>query len=144
RAVDGLCARCHPGGERRCLLPRRRGTRPRGTPPPAGPGARSERGGAGQLPDRVVALELRRPVLGTRRRRPRRPLRPSRSPRPRRSDPMSAVCAAPLAPAPVSARASASLLTVDLAAIAANVATIRSRTAADVMAVVKADGFGHG
>jgi alanine racemase len=35
-------------------------------------------------------------------------------------------------------------LTVDLAAVAANVRTIASRTDAAVMAVVKADGFGHG
>jgi len=33
---------------------------------------------------------------------------------------------------------------VDLAAIAANVATLQSNTAAEVMAVVKADGYGHG
>ncbi|HST47541.1 alanine racemase [Jatrophihabitans sp.] len=33
---------------------------------------------------------------------------------------------------------------VDLAAIAANVATLRSHTAAELMAVVKADGYGHG
>ncbi len=33
---------------------------------------------------------------------------------------------------------------VDLAAIAANVATLRSNTAAELMAVVKADGYGHG
>lgn len=35
-------------------------------------------------------------------------------------------------------------LTVDPAAIAANVALFRDRTAGDLMAVVKADGFGHG
>ena len=35
-------------------------------------------------------------------------------------------------------------LTVDLAAVAANLRTIASRTDAAVMAVVKADGFGHG
>jgi alanine racemase len=33
---------------------------------------------------------------------------------------------------------------VDLAAIRHNVATLRSRTSAEVMAVVKADGYGHG
>ncbi|WP_187369661.1 alanine racemase [Fodinicola acaciae] len=33
---------------------------------------------------------------------------------------------------------------VDLAAIRANVATVRGLTSADVMAVVKADGYGHG
>ncbi|HEX8766773.1 MAG TPA: alanine racemase [Jatrophihabitans sp.] len=33
---------------------------------------------------------------------------------------------------------------IDLAAIAANVATIKSNTAAEVMAVVKGDGYGHG
>jgi alanine racemase len=33
---------------------------------------------------------------------------------------------------------------VDLAAIAANVATLKSHTAAELMAVVKADGYGHG
>src|SRR3954468_4285851 len=33
---------------------------------------------------------------------------------------------------------------VDLAAIAANVATLKSTTAAELMAVVKADGYGHG
>lgn len=35
-------------------------------------------------------------------------------------------------------------MTIDLAAIAANTRTVRSRTTAEVMAVVKADGFGHG
>lgn len=35
-------------------------------------------------------------------------------------------------------------LQIDLAAVTANVATIKSRTAGEVMAVVKADGFGHG
>ncbi len=33
---------------------------------------------------------------------------------------------------------------IDLAAIEANMATLKSHTAADVMAVVKADGYGHG
>ncbi|MGH3524256.1 MAG: alanine racemase, partial [Mycobacterium sp.] len=33
---------------------------------------------------------------------------------------------------------------VDLAAICANVATLKAATAAEVMAVVKADGYGHG
>src|ERR1700712_310857 len=33
---------------------------------------------------------------------------------------------------------------IDLGAIAANVATLKSNTAAQVMAVVKADGYGHG
>jgi alanine racemase len=33
---------------------------------------------------------------------------------------------------------------IDLAAISANVATLRARTTAEVMAVVKADGYGHG
>jgi alanine racemase len=33
---------------------------------------------------------------------------------------------------------------IDLAAIRANVATLKATTAADVMAVVKADGYGHG
>ncbi|MER7007810.1 alanine racemase [Dactylosporangium sp. NPDC000555] len=36
------------------------------------------------------------------------------------------------------------ILQVDLAAITANTRTIKSRTAGEVMAVVKADGFGHG
>ncbi|GGL02542.1 alanine racemase [Mangrovihabitans endophyticus] len=35
-------------------------------------------------------------------------------------------------------------LRVDLGAVTANVRTIRSRTAGELMAVVKADGFGHG
>jgi alanine racemase len=35
-------------------------------------------------------------------------------------------------------------LEVDLGAVTANVRTIRSRTAGELMAVVKADGFGHG
>lgn len=35
-------------------------------------------------------------------------------------------------------------LEVDLGAVTANVRTIKSRTAAELMAVVKADGFGHG
>lgn len=56
---------------------------------------------------------------------------------------MSAVHVAPLAEAPTTPLHT-STLTVDLGAIAANVATIRSRTAAAIMAVVKADGFGHG
>ena len=33
---------------------------------------------------------------------------------------------------------------VDLAAIRANVGTLRAGTSAEVMAVVKADGYGHG
>lgn len=41
-------------------------------------------------------------------------------------------------------RAARPLLTVDLGAIAENTRTVRSRTSAEVMAVVKADGFGHG
>ena len=36
------------------------------------------------------------------------------------------------------------LLTIDLAAIAENTWTVKARTSAEVMAVVKADGFGHG
>src|ERR1051326_1722824 len=36
------------------------------------------------------------------------------------------------------------VLTVDLAAVAANTGLFASRTRAEVMAVVKADGFGHG
>ena len=36
------------------------------------------------------------------------------------------------------------MLTVDLAAVAANTRFFASRTKAEVMAVVKADGFGHG
>ncbi|MET0417640.1 MAG: alanine racemase, partial [Actinoplanes sp.] len=35
-------------------------------------------------------------------------------------------------------------LQVDLDAVTANVRTIKSRTAGELMAVVKADGFGHG
>ncbi len=50
--------------------------------------------------------------------------------------------------APVSAartdRAREAVLTVDLRAIAANTQLFASRTRAEVMAVVKADGFGHG
>ncbi|WP_221328806.1 alanine racemase [Actinoplanes sp. L3-i22] len=42
------------------------------------------------------------------------------------------------------ARAARPLLTIESGAIADNVATVRSRTTAEVMAVVKADGFGHG
>ena len=40
--------------------------------------------------------------------------------------------------------AQGALLTVDLAAVAANTRFFASRTKAGVMAVVKADGFGHG
>src|SRR5688572_6765492 len=36
------------------------------------------------------------------------------------------------------------ILQVDLGAVTANVRTIKSRTAGELMAVVKADGFGHG
>ncbi|MGI8879527.1 MAG: alanine racemase [Jatrophihabitans sp.] len=39
---------------------------------------------------------------------------------------------------------SASSARIDLAAISGNVAHLKSRTTADVMAVVKADGYGHG
>ena len=50
--------------------------------------------------------------------------------------------------APVTAartdRAQGAVLTVDLQAIAANTRLFASRTRAEVMAVVKADGFGHG
>ena len=40
--------------------------------------------------------------------------------------------------------AQGAMLTVDLAAVAANTRFFASRTKAEVMAVVKADGFGHG
>jgi alanine racemase len=40
--------------------------------------------------------------------------------------------------------AQGAMLTVDLAALAANTRFFASRTKAEVMAVVKADGFGHG
>ena len=53
-----------------------------------------------------------------------------------------------VAMAPVTAartdRAQGAVLTVDLHAIAANTRLFASRTRAEVMAVVKADGFGHG
>ncbi len=53
-----------------------------------------------------------------------------------------------VATAPVSAAwsngAQGAVLTVDLAAVAANTGLFASRTRAEVMAVVKADGFGHG
>ena len=42
------------------------------------------------------------------------------------------------------AKVDRALLTVDLMAIAENTQLVRSRTAAEVMAVVKANGFGHG
>ena len=42
------------------------------------------------------------------------------------------------------ARRAGATLEVDLAAVTANVRTIGSRTAGELMAVVKADGFGHG
>ncbi|MEV8510707.1 alanine racemase [Dactylosporangium sp. NPDC051484] len=48
-----------------------------------------------------------------------------------------------LAPRPRTASGRA-ILEVDLAAVTANVRTIKSRTAGEVMAVVKANGFGHG
>ncbi|HWV49501.1 MAG TPA: alanine racemase, partial [Microbacterium sp.] len=35
-------------------------------------------------------------------------------------------------------------LRLDPSAIAANIATVRAATASDIMAVVKADGYGHG
>src|ERR1700754_265057 len=41
-------------------------------------------------------------------------------------------------------RAAGATLTVDLAAVAANTRFFATRTRAEVMAVVKADGFGHG
>jgi alanine racemase len=43
-----------------------------------------------------------------------------------------------------SARSSGPLLSVDLSAVAANTALIAARTTGELMAVVKADGFGHG
>lgn len=53
---------------------------------------------------------------------------------------MSALC-----PEPTAARTSAGpLLEVDLAAVAANTRLLADRAAGDLMAVVKADGFGHG
>jgi D-alanyl-D-alanine dipeptidase len=94
-------------------------------------------GGAGLVNyDRVVALELRRPVLGADNRGSRSAIRPGR----RGSDsPMSAVAA------PAAARsgcAQGPVLTVDLPAVAANTRLFTSRTRAEVMAVVKADGSG--
>ncbi|WP_241005241.1 alanine racemase [Nocardioides sp. zg-1228] len=49
-----------------------------------------------------------------------------------------------LAVAPTAVPGAAPTLDVDLSAVAANTRLIASRTAAEVMAVVKADGFGHG
>lgn len=49
-----------------------------------------------------------------------------------------------LAVASRTARRSGPLLEVDLAAVAANATTISTRTTGRLMAVVKADGFGHG
>jgi hypothetical protein len=50
---------------------------------------------------------------------------------------------APVTPARTD-RAQGAVLTVDLHAIAANAELFASRTRGEVMAVVKADGFGHG
>jgi hypothetical protein len=47
-------------------------------------------------------------------------------------------------PAARTDRTQGAVLTVDLQAIAANTRLFTSRTRAEVMAVVKADGFGHG
>ena len=49
-----------------------------------------------------------------------------------------------LAVAARTARGSAPLLEVDLSAVAANTALVAARTTGQLMAVVKADGFGHG
>lgn len=49
-----------------------------------------------------------------------------------------------LAVAAASRRTTGPMLEIDLSAVAANTATIAARTTGAVMAVVKADGFGHG
>lgn len=49
-----------------------------------------------------------------------------------------------LAVAPRAAMATTPRLTVDLAAVARNTRTLAARTTGELMAVVKADGFGHG
>jgi alanine racemase len=49
-----------------------------------------------------------------------------------------------VATAPRAVSASGPLLSVDLSAVAANTALMVTRTTGEVMAVVKADGFGHG
>ena len=97
-------------------------------------------GGAGsaQLPHRVVALELRRPVLGAAHRRPGGALRPRRPGGGGMSAlPVDMVDVSPAAPV-------GPVLRVDTAAVSANVRLLAGRTSAEVMAVVKADGFGHG
>src|SRR5262249_57072914 len=93
----------------------------------------------GELPDRVVALELRRPVLGAGDPRSSRAVWPGR----RRSGRLMSVATAPAATAPSHCPQGA-VLTVDLHAVAANTRFFAARTRAEVMAVVKADGFGPG
>lgn len=53
---------------------------------------------------------------------------------------MSATCAS----VPLAGGSSGPVLDVDLAAVGANARLLAARTAGDLMAVVKADGFGHG
>ena len=122
--------RCYFAAERH--QPRR----PR-QPQPAGPGPDRRR--ARELPDRVVALELRRPLLG-----PVHWCRPRRL-RPRRS-PGGGVSALPMTTTMATARPAAvgPELIVDLEAVAANSRLFAARAAGELMAVVKADGFGHG
>ena len=91
-------------------------------------------GGTGRYGDRYWAL-----ITGAR----RRALRPGRAPRPgpRREPP----CPSPRCPSPrrrplPAARCS----TIDASAVAANTRLLASRATGELMAVVKADGFGHG
>ena len=78
-ARPGHADRRDARGERRSLLLRRRRHRRRrpGAPRRCWPTVLSAPG-AGELPDRVVALELRRPLLGAGHRRPARALRAAR------------------------------------------------------------------
>src|SRR6185503_16823380 len=76
-----------------------------------------------------------RPLLGAGHRRPARAVRPGRAGSGRMTG---------LAVAARTARGSAPLLEVDLSAVAANTALVAARTTGQLMAVVKADGFGHG
>ena len=127
-----------PGGERRTAAGcGERGIGPDAPARPRAPPPSALRARPGQLPDRVVALELRRPVLGPAHRRPgtRRTARSQRGGRR-----MSAA----IAPGPRLERPARAPYSLSTCLRSRPTPALRLPHPREVMAVVKADGFGHG
>ena len=134
----GYAGRRDPRAVRRRLLLRRAGHQPLRPVAPAAALDRADLVRLRELPHRVVALVVRRPLLGADTGAPAAALRPGRARRRARSR-HDAVLALARAGTHAGPR-----LDVDLAAVAANVELLARRATGELMAVVKADGFGHG